>query len=71
MPLSRLPSDGALYFFGLAREISQWRLRGRCVCMQADLLGVMVWWHVQLNAVSLVNLVMVRRPHCDMQLVFA
>ena len=28
--------------------------------MQADLLGVMVWWNVQLNAVSLVNLVMVR-----------
>ncbi len=36
----------------------------RCVCVfaQADLLGVMVWWNVQLNAVSLVNLVMVRIP---------
>ena len=30
--------------------------------MQADLLGVMVWWNIQLNAVSLVNLVMVRVP---------
>ena len=27
--------------------------------MQVDLLGVMVWWNIQLNAVSLVNLVMV------------
>ena len=37
----------------------------RCghVSVQADLLGAMVWWHVQLNAVSLVNLVMVRIPH--------
>lgn len=26
---------------------------------QVDLLGVMVWWNIQLNAVSLVNLVMV------------
>ena len=37
-------------------------LRCVCACMQADLLGVMVWWNIQLNAVSLVNLVMVRIP---------
>ena len=30
---------------------------------QVDLLGVMVWWNIQLNAVSLVNLVMVGFPH--------
>ena len=37
-------------------------LRRVSVSVQADLLGVMVWWNVQLNAVSLVNLVMVRIP---------
>ena len=40
---------------------------------QVDLLGVMVWWNIQLNAVSLVNLVMVGFPywytasHCGKQ----
>ena len=32
------------------------------LCAQVDLQGVMVWWNVQLNAISLVNLVMVRYP---------